>query len=236
MGKQDLQNKRLDEIGRELLEAAAVRGDEIERIAAAPHLFDSIKAKIKTEEQRRKPKRFVVNFRNWQTATGAFAILFILAIGASLFIFRTKDSGQTAKQNPQIPEQINQDENPMPQMVQDFPEFPAQKNPSVKNRIIAQKADFKPETPKLKNQTRRTIPTKRLQSQKNEAEGAFYSLALAGQWEADGEDLQIVRAELSRSQLFALGVNVPVENETAKIKTDLLVGSNGVPRAIRFVE
>ncbi|MET0752227.1 MAG: hypothetical protein ABWZ66_02590 [Pyrinomonadaceae bacterium] len=239
MRKQDLQNKRLDEIGRKLLESGALQSDEIERIANAPHLFDSVKAKIKTEELRRKPKRFVVNFWNWQTATGAFAILFILAIGASIFIFKTKDSGQTAKQYdaPQIPKQINQDENPSPQMVQDFPEFPTQKNPSVKNRIIAQKADFKIETPKMKNQAaRKSSPTKHAQSQKDEAEGAFYSLALAGQWEADGEDLQIVRTELSRSQLFALGVNVPVENETAKIKTDLLVGTNGVPRAIRFVE
>lgn len=239
MRKQDLQNEKLDEIGRKLLESGALQSDEIERIAAAPHLFDSIKAKIKTEELRRKPKRFVVNFWNWQTATGAFAILFILAIGASLFIFKTKGSGQTAKQDdaPEIPKQIEQDENPAPQMVQDFPEFPTLKNPSVKNRIIAQKTNFKTETPKLKNQAaRKSNPSKQVQSQKNEAEGAFYSLALAGQWEADGEDLQIVRTELSRSQLFALGVNVPVENETAKIKTDLLVGTNGVPRAIRFVE
>ncbi len=239
MRKQDLQNKRLDEIGRRLLESAALQSDEIERIANAPHLFDSVKAKIKTEELRRKPKRFVVNFWSWQTATSAFSILFILAIGASLFIFKTKDSGQTVKQTnaPEIQRQIGQKENPSPQVAQDFPGFPAQKNPSVKNRIIAQKTDFKTETPKLKNQApRKTSPAEHAQSRKNEAEGAFYSLALAGNWEADGEDLQIVRTELSRSQLFALGVNVPVENETAKIKTDLLVGTNGVPRAIRFVE
>jgi hypothetical protein len=31
-------------------------------------------------------------------------------------------------------------------------------------------------------------------------------------------------------------VNLPDEEGVAKIKTDLLVGSNGVPRAIRFVE
>jgi hypothetical protein len=239
MRKQDLQNKKLDEIGRKLFESAALENSEIERIAAAPHLFDSIKAKIKTEESRRKPKHFYVNFRNWQMATGAFAILFILAVGASLFIFKAKDSEQIAKETnaPEIPKQNEQVENPAPQDAQDFPEFTTPKNPSVKNRIIAQRAGFKTETPKLKNQaSRKPNPSKHAQSPKNEAEGAFYSLALAGQWEADGEDLQIVRTELSRSQLFALGVNVPVENEAAKIKTDLLVGTNGVPRAIRFVE
>jgi hypothetical protein len=64
----------------------------------------------------------------------------------------------------------------------------------------------------------------------------FYSLAVGRNWEESGEDLQIVRAEISRSELFALGINLSVENESAKVKTDLLVGADGLARAFRFVE
>lgn len=232
MSKKDLQNKRLDEIGRGLLEAAAIESDEIEQIVAAPHLFESVKAKIKTEQSRRKPKRFVINLWNWRAATASFALLIVAAAGAFLFI-KAKDAqaltaqidapkiktpGATAENSPQTDE------------------IKYIKATEVKNPAVAQRVDFKTDAPKPKNQARKTNLVKYAQAPRNETEGAFYSLALAGNWEADGEDLQIVRAELSRSQLFALGVNLPVENESAKIKTDLLVGSNGVPRAIRFVE
>lgn len=233
MRKQDLQNERLDETGRRLLEAAALRSDEIERIAAAPHLFESVKAKIKTEQSRRKPQRFVINLRHWQTATGAFALLIIFAIGAAALIFKTKGTAQLAAhiESPEIQTNFPTDEK-TPELSKSV----EVKSPAVKNPAVAAKVDFKRETPKLKNQARKQNLVKPAQVPKKESEGVFYSLALAGNWEADGEDLQVVRAELSRAELFALGVNLPVENETAKVKTDLLVGSNGVPRAIRFVE
>jgi hypothetical protein len=41
---------------------------------------------------------------------------------------------------------------------------------------------------------------------------------------------------MSRARLLALGVAVQTENEIEKIKTDLLVGSDGVARAIRLVK
>ena len=65
--------------------------------------------------------------------------------------------------------------------------------------------------------------------------GEFYALTNAGNLE-DAAELKIIRTELSRASLFALGVNLPIENETEKFKTDLLVGSDGVARAIRFVK
>ena len=58
MSKQDLQNKKLDQIGRKLLEAAGTREEEIERIVAAPQLFDSVKASIEINRAGRSSKRF----------------------------------------------------------------------------------------------------------------------------------------------------------------------------------
>jgi hypothetical protein len=63
-------------------------------------------------------------------------------------------------------------------------------------------------------------------------EDKFYPLTYAGNFE--GEELHVYRVELSVASLFALGVSLPVEDRNAKIKTDLLVGADGVPRAIRL--
>ena len=76
---------------------------------------------------------------------------------------------------------------------------------------------------------------RRFRTEQNETPGEFYALTAAGNPSENGEELRVVRAELSRSSLFALGVNMPIENESEKIKTDLLVGADGVARAIRLV-
>ncbi|MFL6214196.1 MAG: anti-sigma factor family protein [Blastocatellia bacterium] len=49
------------------------------------------------------------------------------------------------------------------------------------------------------------------------------------------ESLQMVRVELPRSALVSFGLPMNVERADERIKADLLVGDDGVARAIRFV-
>lgn len=241
MKERDLQNQRLDRIGRKMLEAARVRDEEIEKIIHAPQLFNAVKARIKTEEQsRRKPKRFFgdwaarsASFWNRQTAAAAFTILIVLTAGAAVIIFKKQDSPQLAEQTikPEMRPQVARDENPSPPLGIKKTTLPA-----TKNRVKTERIALKSETAKLPIPVRKPNPVKPSQSPKKQQQEIFYSLGIGGHWEASGEDLQIVRAELSRSELFALGVNLPPENEAPKIKTDLLVGADGVARAFRFVE
>lgn len=69
-----------------------------------------------------------------------------------------------------------------------------------------------------------------------EPQKVFFSLPFSENKPVEDEGLQIVRAELSRSELFALGVDLPLENGVSKIRTELLVGVDGIARAIRVVE
>ena len=244
MSERDLQNEKLDRIGRKLLKTARVSGEEIEKIVAAPQLFDLVKAGIKAENHsRRKPSGFFGNrantpFWNWQNAAGALAILIVFAASAAVFVSKKQDSpqlvGQTLK--PKIRPQITQAENqPPPDKIEET-KIVETINSTIKTRVNAGQIDFKVEKSKSQSRARKPLPHKLIRKPEKQPEEVFYSLSFAGNWEADGEDLQIVRAEISRAELFALGVNLPVENETEKIKTDLLVGADGVARAYRFVE
>jgi hypothetical protein len=47
---------------------------------------------------------------------------------------------------------------------------------------------------------------------------------------------RIVRLDMPRASLVALGANIPIEGDRQTLKTDLLVGPDGVPKAIRLVE
>ncbi|MEJ7615588.1 MAG: hypothetical protein WKF30_01135 [Pyrinomonadaceae bacterium] len=63
----------------------------------------------------------------------------------------------------------------------------------------------------------------------------FFALAEgAGQNPLEGG--QIVRVEVPRSTLISFGLPVNMERESGAAKADLLLGYDGVARAIRFVK
>jgi len=41
---------------------------------------------------------------------------------------------------------------------------------------------------------------------------------------------------MSRASLFAMGINIPLENGAEVVKADLLVGPDGVTRAVRLAK
>lgn len=246
MSKHDLQNERLDRIGRKLLEAVRAGDDEIEKIVGAPHLFDSIKARIKAEERRQNSDnsrrlRGVFVVWNRREAAAALASLIIVFGLIAEIVFTKQDSPPdlAAQSNvPEIQKGVDSAEISPPQLLaKDSAEIEKTKSPVKRNPAIAERAVFKKATAKLQKTERKTERktdlAERLRG--NEPSGEFYAVTYAGNPGEAGEDLQIIRADLSPSSLFALGVNLPVENENAKIRTDMLVGSDGIVRGIRFV-
>ena len=69
-----------------------------------------------------------------------------------------------------------------------------------------------------------------------DAEPVFHPIGFAERAEDAVIDGRVVRVEMPRSALFALGIDLPLENGTRSVKADLLVGADGTPRAIRLVE
>lgn len=249
MSKYDLQSEKLDRIERRLLRAARVSDEEIGKIIAAPHLFDAVKTRIRAEEQtRRKSRRFFGEWRsvfawNRQMMAGSLAVFIVLAACALAVIFKKQNSPQIVRQTikPEIRSQTIPAENPSP--IAEIKEAETNETgiTATKTRAKIEQAALrtetaKKETAKLPNRERKQNLPKQPDSPKTQAQEIFYSLPVAGNWEVTGDDLKIVRAELSKSELFALGVSLPVENDFARVKTDLLVGTNGMAVAIRIVE
>lgn len=103
---------------------------------------------------------------------------------------------------------------------------------SAKQFISVKGVSTKPVGLKNKEQA----PSLNAKNLESEDEGNFYSLPFVGVSDETKEELQILRVELPRSSLFALGLNLPLESGDQKVKTDLLVSSDGVARAIRLVK
>jgi len=234
MKKLNLQNNELEQIGRGIFKATRPSVEEIEKIVTAPQLLDSIKARIKADEQTLRPENLFLAKQskrplwNWQTVTGT---LLILIVCSALIIYKTQVSRPLAEHisGPDI--QTSASLSVKAGKVENR----GTKTPAVQNRINSKQIVFKPKILKQPDQARKPKIFKPSKSIPKSSPEIFYSLAAGGNLENSGEDLRVVRTELSRAELFALGINLPLENETIKIKTDLLIGEDGVARAIRFV-
>lgn len=67
-------------------------------------------------------------------------------------------------------------------------------------------------------------------------ENEFYALSYAGDPNETERGGRIVRVDIPRATLFAMGFDLPLENESETVRADLLVGSDGVTRAVRVVK
>jgi hypothetical protein len=67
------------------------------------------------------------------------------------------------------------------------------------------------------------------------AEGEFIPLPNAGEFDA-GEEMNLVRLEFPRSAMLALGFEVGDESEGEPVSADVMIGPDGVARAVRFLE
>lgn len=239
MKKRDLQDEKLKIIERKLLRSGKLPDAEIEKIVAAPQLFERVRANIKAKESRLEMKVGNVfalpnfQFWNWQKSALAFAAIAILIVSAAKIFVRFTDSPQIAKQNPIEEKQFVTDsvEEQLESVLQQVAETP--KNEFQPRQIASvKKAKAKNNPPALQKPTR----AKKRSPQKfeNQPEEPFIALTYAG--DLANEETQVVRVEMTPARLLALGVAVQTENESEKIKTDLLVGTDGLARAIRVVK
>ena len=232
MNKKKLTNDELDRVGRAALRAAAVSCDEIENIVSSPMLFRSIKNRVKAERPEKERTGWFArsSLLRWNRAAAAFAVAAIFLAGTVAILVVAKRSrtlpsnelmAMQDKPGQAVPDRPAPDKNVTPS-----PGSAPRDNvtPTLykKEPVRAQKAEI-----------RRTAARKTV-SPVFEAEGDFYPVAgTPGGMPQDGH---VVRAEIPRSSLVAMGVvDLPIEGANEKIKTDLLVGSDGVVRGIRLV-
>jgi hypothetical protein len=116
------------------------------------------------------------------------------------------------------------------------PASPPQGETEVKNKLPAGggdqriiMADSKTYAPTIKRPMQ--PPLKPTASDDN---GDFYPISYGGNDTLAGG--RIVRVDLPKAQAFAMGIHVPLENDSDTVKADVIVGPDGVPRAVRLVK
>lgn len=213
----------LDAIGRRLIERDADRGSgDIDRIISDPYLFARISARMK-DQPAAVPMRSPI-FVRYAAAAAGMAVIVVAAITAIVSLRSATEVSHVIEV--QAPADVPATARPA-----NLPPLRAGSNP------IAGRATFR-ETAVERSPVRAVATradVRRDSSIPRDEAPEFYAIGYAGD-PRETAGGHIVRVEISRSSLFALGVNIPLENDSETVKADLLVGADGVTRAIRVLK
>jgi hypothetical protein len=227
MFRREHNNQKVDAIGRKLVENDLLSVNEIDRIVEKPGLFDQVNRRIAVIENGGAAHKAP----SWvPVATASFASLAIISVLALAVIdrigFESIETPVTYFQVPDVAPDIARPSVPPKPIVTKLSVGRAQNLDDLEIKV--EKAAYRRPTAGKANIRKAPILTA--------SEAEFYPVAYTGDPAETAGGGRIIRVDLDRSSLFALGVNMPLENDHARVKADLLIGMDGVTRAIRLVE
>jgi hypothetical protein len=225
--KHVLKNKEIRRISDNVLNAVRLTDVEIDRIVADPNLVDRLRAAIEsgravTDEAGASsswPFRYTLRRQNaWAAATAAVLML-AGVVGLSVIANQSNTTSDLAEIV--LPVKVPQ----VTPSVVDIPEgeFVARGGRKVRERVG-----------RRHTMSTKTRSVKSPRQPKELEMGEFQALTYAGEMGEPGDGGRIVRVELSPASLFAMGINVQVENGTGKIPADLLINADGVMTGVRL--
>jgi len=224
MNKKGLDNKTLDSIGRKLIERSSLPESEIDKIVANGDLFSLVQKRVVKDQRMENASFSPLALIRKNVAVFASVAVMVTVVAASGFLKIGKEplTATVVSVSAEMPEAarpifppLRKGSDPTPGRASNY---------QAPREITFEKASLRqpvhPQRPKVDFQ----------------ADGDFYAVSsTAGMDDAAG-DGRIIRVDMPRSSLFAMGVNVPLENGAETVKADLLVGPDGITRAIRVVK
>ena len=231
--KKGYDNKKLDQIGKSLFDTEPMAAAAIDEIVAKPELFSLVRERIAADqaaalaESRRKSP-----VRRYVLAYSGMAMTVAAAAGA-IYLFTPADK-PVKPVTVAIPAPVQVLSSKVPDIAD--PEVVRSEVPPQPNtgKLSADRTT-KDEPRAEKAILMRTEPVSRPRSNA-EPDTRFLPVSYTGDPDEVSGGGQVVRVEMKRSSLFALGVNIPLENDDTVVKADLLIGRDGVTRAIRLVD
>jgi hypothetical protein len=238
--KRHTRDARLDRLGQEVLHAFRVSEAEVEAAADSPDLYAHLRARI-AAEQRQQAARKVSGWRaSTQPARAVIAALrwprWALAAGVAALVWLALTAPGWLRTPAPEPKQSVTHTPPAPTP-----------NPGHSERAAVTPAPAEAEKERASapaqsaNPRRRAMRSPSLSQEADEwmdeSEIATDYLPLTYLTEATALDGgQVVRIQVPRSMLVSLGLPVNVERAGELVLADVVLGDDGVARAIRFVQ
>ncbi|MFL6466721.1 MAG: hypothetical protein ACJ72Z_02045 [Pyrinomonadaceae bacterium] len=224
MSKRNLQPSDLDRLGKTLIANDAMSEAEIENIVNAPFLYSGVRSRILSDAATAGPRFGLARY--FVFAGSSLAVVF--SILATISFFRIE---QRQVSNVEPPKVVEIKSSHVPDSIAESSQKPLPIDPLIdrvnsKRRVSqqAQSISYRKEEGRMPQMQKAQQPALE-----------FYPVSYTGD-PNDTAGGRVVRVEMSRASLFAMGINIPIENGAEVIKADLLIGPDGVTRAVRLAK
>ena len=231
-------NERLDRVQQDLLMAVKVSEEELNAVADSPDLYDGLRVRIAAGRAQLTGERMAIDGRRarergrpnlspalWARTslhwTLTAAALLLLAALATLLL-PPKQSSRSAQIAPALPLLV-----PSPPGGVQPPETPS-KDGSARAQIV--KHD-----PAPGSAVRSSHRHYRRDSSAAEVATDFFPLTFTAD-SAAPESGHVVRVKIARTALIAFGLPMNVARAGELITADVVIGDDGLARAIRFIQ
>ena len=224
----------LDAVGKQLFASAKLTDAEIDRIAAGPALFDAVRARISAEPvaDRESARGRLGVLTAYKTVLGT-SLAAVLCLTAVAVYLQQDNPGAvatgtdiTAPPSHAAPSHSASKVNYIKGFTQGTAEI--LEEPPAPVQTTVQYAD--------QHETRRPSPRVERAAYTAPRRADFVAVTYTGDGGESARGGRVVRVDVPRSTLFAMGFNVSLENDSPTVKADLLIGPDGVTRAVRLVE
>lgn len=227
-------DEQLDQIWRKAVKDSLMNEDEIAEIADSPMLWRNVQRNI-TEAKSSRQKGWIPTWFDWRIAAFASAVLVVFCgliwfanLRGSDVLAEVKAVEILVPETPKIDEaeiakdaQTNDNEQFTP--TKSLPKTSPKKVVSSKNN------------PNLTVSTKpanRSVHQAKNQPKTEEIKTDF----IAFNYSPAAESGQIMKVKVPRSMMVSLGVTMKVENGAELVNAEILVGDDGLARAIRFIQ
>lgn len=210
------EEKALDEFCREVVRAARADEDVINAAADSPFLFQRVRAQVAELPERQVRRGFFAWFvdgrrlRRWTTAATA------LAAALALIALMQWPGEVSPPAFPLVADSVRR----------------AAASPALEGAAMIERMDKS----KASGRAIKAISTavRRADRQEREVTTEYMPLTYVASTD-EAESGQVVRVQVPRAALVAMGVRVSSEPSAELVKADVIVGDDGLARAIRLV-
>lgn len=220
----DIDNTKLDNIGKQLIRQGLVSADDVDQVTNKATLFDGVLKQI-AEASPAVTNRSSSRWRYAPALAGLAVVVTVVTFG---IIQKNSEQPTTNVGTKLAPADVPVEARPV-----NLPPLRAGSNPTSDRASIpnVSRPRFETMSAGLKTAAQRSK-----RPEYRESDGDFYAVSYEGDVADAARGGRIVRVDMPRSSLFAMGVNVPLENDSETVKADLLVGPDGMTRAVRLVK
>ncbi len=228
----DKRRARLDRLRLEALRALEVSEAEVEAVASSPESYERVQARIAAKRRQRdesarsggrRTSAWLLTELSKRRRLAFAAAVALILLAATAYWLRTAPNTQTDAQK-----QIGILPHPA------ATEHPV--TPVTRDTARGAGAELKPEKPAALRRTGRTARRRPAPDQVNIEEVATAYIPLTYINEATGADSgQVMRIRVPRAMLASMGVPASIERTDGFVLADVVIGDDGLARAIRLV-